>query len=153
MFMSSCLEAQSVTEKLGAVSTEFTFLSLDDTLNVTDQIILKRGLSKAKTENDRWGDSAYGMGYGLGLETFRLEFSSKDNIKTLLVSERNKRAYEIEFLDQNQSLLLKKEVSIKNMIRYWNGEDLHVFSLNLQDIPLVILNTTSYFKITYLASE
>ncbi|MFK7756964.1 MAG: hypothetical protein AB8B53_08555 [Flavobacteriales bacterium] len=143
------IQAQTLTEQAGGITTDFIITSVNDTLNVLDQIIIKRGLSNSKIKEDIVRDPAYAAGFGYGLQTYRLEFSSSNIIQTKKADQRRARYYEIELFDIKDNLLLTTRLTRADVTQFWNGTNLYVYSINLQMIPLVILNSAHKVQIDY----
>jgi len=142
MACSSLIFGQQLLEKLGAVPTEFTFMLQADTLQITDQYLLRRAVSLAKTEHDvDYGDNlAYGYGYGYAYESFHLEFALKglplDHVS------KNGQAYTILLKGENDQNLGFKVNNLYKVRKLSTGnvEDHYFYSINLKEMPLTILN-------------
>jgi hypothetical protein len=139
------LQAQTLSEKLGAVPTNFRFFSGETDLEVNHQFIIKNAGSYY-----RWSgvsDGAYG--YGAGYEGFRLEFTT--NIKLLQESDRKKEHhFRMSFYDNEGKLLCAynypaKKVSVaRNLLKDNNPV---FYSIDLIDIPVSLFDFTEKIEI------
>lgn len=139
----SAVSAQSLTDNIGGTSTDFNFYYGDSKLDVQDQIILKRGLSNyAVNEIPAWDEAS---AYGYGLQTFRLEFLSTDIININSNSVRHN--IRLDLLDENNTSLLSFMIPSNDFWVFSSNTESHVYSINLQNLPLVIFNKTKNIKI------
>ena len=141
LLLSSFLHAQTLSEKLGGVRTDYVITSHGVELEITNQVISKR----AERFYD-WGghnDGAYGYGYGY--ESFHLEFTVKNGeIDTpqsgnLLKSER---FIVLDFYDENGNLLGSRTRSVRDVRLVSNNSPsnkLNHYSIDLIAIPLPLL--------------
>ena len=148
LLTSSGLFAQKLSEKLGGISTNFTIVSGEDTLNTESQIIIKRG--KFDFEKNYTGDDegGYGYGYGYGYESFHFEFTSKEKIaKTKTYNKLISSVWYCTFhcYDKDGKQILEMFLPSS---RLENGSGTsYVYSLNLIGIPIVILDNTVTIQI------
>ena len=78
--------AQSLTDLAGAIKTEFEITSLDKSLGVTDQCIIRRAEQVSGSDSYSYGDGVgYGM-YGLGYESYHLEFMASEPVQSTKIS-------------------------------------------------------------------
>lgn len=135
--------AQSLTEKLGGVKTDFVFISDSLEMDIVDQAILKRGVRKY----DSYSDGAYGYGF----QTFHLEFITTSKIKEIYFNERRKWAhYKIDLIAENDSFLYSINKYSSDDVRMVSGEDsLHAYSIDLYQIPIIILDKTEKIRIEH----
>jgi hypothetical protein len=135
LFLSGHLNAQSLSEKLGAVQTNFKFYSDTVDLNVSDQFIIKKTGSYYSTSNS------------VAYESFHLEFVSKkrlflDNSKHLF----GDRAYKIDFYNSNNTMLFTINLS-PNFINIAKNPDTRespiFYSIDFINIPIALLDMTS----------
>jgi hypothetical protein len=144
LLLGHLLTAQSLMEKLGAVPTEFVFMLQADTLQITDQYLLRRAVSVAETKHDvDYGDNlAYGYGYGFAYESFHLEFAVKGLPLDHVSKDKNGLAYRLVFQGQegqNLGIRYNNLYKVKKSNR-GNIEDHYFYSINLKEMPLTILN-------------
>lgn len=139
------LQAQTLSEKLGAVQTNFRFYSGETDLEVSHQFIIKNAGAY-----HRWA-TVYdgGYGYGAGYEGLRLEFMTSQKIAQ--DSERRKdHHYRISFYNADGKLLSiynfpARKVSVARNLRI---DDSPVFySIDLLDIPVSLFDFTEKIDI------
>lgn len=135
--------SQSITEKLGSIKTDF-YIYIDSTeLTILNQIIIKRGQSKSDYGNCNSDNESYGYAYGV--ETFHLEFICKENFKIKSNNPFNRSKRRIEFYNEWNELIISK--SISNIERISEKEDMNILSIDLKNIPIVILDYIQTIKI------
>lgn len=137
---------QSLIEQLEGVETSFKITWQENDLKLTDQAVFKRGLSRYKYGEEPVME--YGYGFGYGVETFRLEFMTNDSIEVIDSSYKRRFNYEIVLVDSDDSILLKTNVNRSDILKFSNGKNLNTISINLQSLPLIVLNKTSVIKIS-----
>ena len=134
--------AQSLTEKLGGVKTDFIFISDSAEMNIVDQAILKRGFSNYGS----YSDGAYGYGF----QTFYLEFMTTSKIKERYSKNRKLIThYKIDFLTKNDSLLSSFTLYSSGVIKISSRENLQTYSINLYKIPIILLERTKKIRIEH----
>ena len=132
---------QSLTEQLGGIRTDFTIYFQSKKIDVVDQLVIRRGLSKYNYEEEPIMEYAYGYGYGL--QTLRLEVMYRTNLVT---DDRKRRYYyRIVFFDKDGSILGSLDIARSDLIIVKG--DVNVYSINLQDIPMVLLDHTTSMDI------
>lgn len=139
IFSSTTLHSQTLTEKIGGIKTNFEIVSDTSKLTIIDQTIFKRGLSDFKAD--------YNGGYGYGLQTYRLEFITNDKFNTIGRYENSKFIYKLKLIGADNSILLQTNLNRNRIIKFSNGEDLSTISVNLQSLPLIVLDKTERIKI------
>jgi hypothetical protein len=85
----------------------------------------------------------YGYGYGYGLQTLRLEVMSH----TKLATDNRKRRYyyRIVFFDKDGIMLSSLDIA-RSDLTIVEG-DINVYSINLQNIPMILLDHTTSMDI------
>jgi hypothetical protein len=138
ILLSFTIQAQPLSEKLGAVKTDFSFYSGEVDLEVSHQFIVKSAGAYHYTGTTF--DAGYG--YGAGYEVFRLEFMTRK--KLTQESERKKNHhYRIGFYDAEDNLLTSynypaKKVSVaRNLL---NDDGPVFYSIDLLNIPLSLFD-------------
>lgn len=139
------LHAQTLSEKLGAVKTDFNFYSGEVDLEVSQQFIIKNAGAYHYTGTTF--DAGYG--YGAGYEVFRLEFMARKKL-TQESQRKTQHHFRIGFYDASDNLLAsfsfpKKRVSVavNNSI-----DDSPLFySIDLLDIPISLFDFTEKIDI------
>lgn len=132
------LQAQTLSEKLGAVPTNFRFVSGETDLKVVHQFIIRN--AGAYHRRELVSDGAYG--YGAGYESFRLEFMTRKKMKQ--ESERRKvHHYRIGFYDAHGNLLWsynfpERKVSVGRNLQI--DDSPAFYSIDLIDIPVSLLD-------------
>jgi len=146
------LFAQTLSEKLGGVKTDFTIISGEDTLEVDKQIIIKRG--DFNTNHDYYGDDDGAYGYGYGYQSFHLEFTSKDKVaKVKLYKPKNNGQSYCTFhcYDKDGNQILEMFVPPTRLKEIKNAKTTtsYIYSFNLIGIPIVILDKTTTIYIEW----
>lgn len=136
--------AQSLIEKLGGVRTEFVIRSISTDVPVLSQAIVKRGMHRSNYSTGL--EQAYGYAYGL--QTYYLEFSTNSKIHERYVNKKGRRTYyEIKLFDNLGKLILVKNIGNHMVKVSSNGDDLRTYSVNLKEIPMVLLDQTKKIEI------
>lgn len=141
-------QAQSLTEKLNGIETSFKVNWQVKNLKITDQGIYKRGLSRSYTDGGPVLE--YGMGYGYGVEVFRLEFITNDEVE--MISKR-KQFYQLTLVDLQSTVLLKMNIDAREIEVFTNGLDMNIISISLQSVPLIVLNKTEYINVDIISNN
>ena len=140
------INGQSLSEKLGAVKTNFRFYSDTIALNVTDQFLLKNagGYSSVSYSSDN--SYAYAAGY----ESFHLEFVTyKPLTREILKGLLNPDHYRLEFYDSRNNKLatmkLHDKVSVAENTEIKGSPAF--YSIDLYEIPISLLDKTTKINI------
>ncbi|WP_439182264.1 hypothetical protein [Carboxylicivirga taeanensis] len=143
--------SQSLLEKTGGITTNFTFTSASVELPVQSQAIVKRGL--AKFEYNSGMDAGYGYGYGM--ECWRLEFTTTVKIKELHINnDRSRKQYfSFNLCDKDGETLLVAQLDEEAIAMVNNGDKLLTYSINLNSIPLILLDKTQSIRIEKVFEE
>jgi hypothetical protein len=152
--LSLASNAQSISEKLGGVATSFTIKSDTTLLNQERQIILQRGVahSYADYESSLEGYT-YGYGYGYGYQSYHIEFVSTEKIQELENRKRRKNSsytYYLIFINKDSNRVHTQTIYEKDvkMIAGESGkETVYAYSINLADIPLILLDSVTEINI------
>ena len=151
LFLSlSCVNAQTLTENMGALSCAFEFSSNGNKLEVKKQLLTER--VKAKKEVSTTENESYGLGYAY--TEWHLEFVLKSQIgwrkKTEMETVEHRSKYCVQLFDSNGATLLKTYLAIE-ILSYWKGgtdaEPTHIYSLNMVSFPFVILDDVASIDI------
>lgn len=152
--------AQSLVEELGGVKTNFRIISDTTELPIQSQAIVWRGVKKVDKKQTEWVDSDYASahssayGYGYGLRALHLEFMTSSGISKVSRNESNDGIYfELKLFDKEQQLLFKSRMSRERMKLSSNKSDLKTFSLNLMDVPLILLEETDAVSIALVIAQ
>ena len=153
LFFASHIFAQTMNENLGSVPCDFILLSFGDTLQTTKQQLIQRSEKKTEYSRNHYGSYHSGIAH----TEWHLEFVSKNQIRTRLIqySEKSKhrRKYAVIFRDANNLTLLKIYLR-RNAIRKWLGgtlaEPTNIYSLDLLNIPLLIIEDVKFIDIAYI---
>lgn len=137
------LNAQSVTDEAGGIDTEFNFISEENKLDVTAQILIQRGYARSNSSSTYEENAAYGYAYGM--QVYFLEVLFKGEFAAIDQNRFKKRVYLIEFLDENDEIIYSIERN-PGLITYTGGET-SVLQINLSGIPLLILDFTTTIQI------
>ncbi|WP_461638758.1 hypothetical protein [Labilibaculum euxinus] len=140
-------KSQTISEKLGAVSTNFKITSASQPLNVTNQIILKRYITKHNKKDD---DSEYGIYeryYFQFVSVNKLVASDRSDIKKEALVKSNhsfyKYDYFISFFDENDFLIYEFTRDAENRFNrdYNLGKGGYfTYEFYLSGFPLVLLD-------------
>jgi len=135
-------DAQSVTEKLGGIKTNFSIYSDTIDLKTGNQVIILRA------EKSAFSDDFSGYGYGYGYQSYHLEFCSK---KDFVVKPEKGNKYRLVFYDSKRNMLVNSEIPAALVNFYYNfdpKDPKYFYSIDLIDIPGVVLDQTSILNIT-----
>jgi len=148
--------AQSLSEALGAVKTNFQIFSDNKDLNVTDQFIIKR----AESEHQRGSISDGGYGYGYGYQSLHLEFVTQE---TYLLQEFDHKLFGnnydklvLTFYDPDDIVLATyvSDFSVADLMYNLPSEKVRFFySIDLIGIPVVLLDKTVKIDLIKLVSD
>jgi hypothetical protein len=147
--LSSFLQAQNLSEKLGGVKTDYIITSHGVELEITNQVISKRA-----ERFYNWGghnDGAYGYGYGY--ESFHLEFTVKNgeiDMPEPVAFLKGERHIVMDFYDKDDNLLGSKTRSPREVSLICNNtadNNLMHYSIDLIAIPLPLLDATKRIDI------
>lgn len=151
LFTFSVLQAQSLSEKLGGVATQFSFSTKDSSMNVEQQLIIKRSVTETLIEID---EDYYSFAYGLGYEAYHLEFVSEKSIRYIMntiVAKKRKHEfyYLVEFYDSEKKLIAEKKLGLDRIKKTLFNEkkNQYTYSMNLKDIPIILLDQTKSIDI------
>ena len=146
----SCVNAQTLTENMGALSCDFEFSSNGNKLQVEKQQLIER--ARARKEVSTTANESYGLGYAY--TEWHLEFILESEIgwrkKTDMETVDHRSKYCIQFLDSNHVVLLKQYLGLDNIIEWHGGtteEPIHIYSLNLINTPFIILEDVTSIEI------
>lgn len=143
--LSANAQAQFLTEKLNGVETSFKINWQVKELKVIDQGIYKRGLSRAYTDGSAILE--YGIGYGYGVEVYRLEFMTEDEVE---VASKRRHTYQLTLVDGKNATLLKMSIAPGDIDVFTNGSAMKTVSLSLQSVPLIVLNKTEFINVNII---
>ncbi len=136
--------AQNLKEALGGIKANFQIYSDSVNLDVNDEIIVLKAARKF------FSDCQCGTGYGYGYQSYHLEFITKKQLATkntkYLIGRDNTDKIELKFYDANNVLLASPTFPFTIIDLYNNAavkNSLFFFSIDLIDIPIVLLNKTS----------
>ncbi len=146
--------SQKIISALGGIDTNFVIQSDSTKLDVLKQCIIKRGKYKSDYgfsdyQNESRGTGSYGYGYGYGLQVIYLEFVSYSKIKivTKINPVSDKEFYQVDLFDTKDKLLLKVKLNLDYIKQNTNYDDLTTYSINLNKIPIVLLDITKTIEI------
>ena len=143
IFFSGLVNAQGLTESMGAIKTHFKFYSDTTPLDVSEQFIIKRAgsYSSASTET----------GLAAGYDSYHLEFATRTALKTTDIYKHTQvNEYKVEFYDANNDLLGTFLFGASHAQKISNpskkGSEAF-YSLDLFKLPLSILDRTAKINI------
>lgn len=141
-------QAQSLSESLGGIKTNFEFFSDSINLDVKKQFIIKNA-SMIKNADSYGLNSAYG--YGGGYESFHLEFSTN---KEIVVNEIRKPEfdYQLLFYNHDEQLISTIDFSLRkrsnhNKVNLIQHNEMKFFSFDLIYLPLSVLEETKRIEV------
>ena len=150
LIIMSNLNAQSLTESLGATKTNFKICSNTVDLETLNQIVIQSA------------EQIYSSEYGYGYQSFHLEFVSQKKIaatkaeqfenKELLqmASYYSGNKYLMTFYDSNDQILLTITVPLSSIDNFTNASmdnRLYFYSIDLIDVPIILLDKTTKIDI------
>lgn len=143
------LSAQDLEGSLGGVKTNFQIFSDANNLNPTNQIIIQRAEKKS------YSDASFGIGWGYGYQSFHLEFVADKNLTEkkfkFKAGRDNEDKLELTFYDSEDVVLATciLDFSAVNLLYNSSSEkSLFFYSIDLIDIPTVLLNKTTKINLT-----
>lgn len=144
LFVVNTLVAQDLNDALGGVKTDFQIFSGTVDLDVSDQMIIL----KAKKRHE--ADFSFGHGWGYGYQSYHLEFIANKYFKVETFKHRtggnNASRLEVIFYDSNNIILASSFIPFDNVLVFSNppiNMGPFFYSIDLIDIPIVLLNKTS----------
>lgn len=149
MFAVNLLVAQNLKESLGGVQTNFKIVSDTVDLNVSDQIIILKAEKKHQT------DAVFSYAWGYGYQSFHLEFITKESLKVETFKYKagrdNESKLELTFYDPDNNLIASASIPFDDVDVYNNPSTVgnaSFYSIDLIDIPLVLLDKTAKIDLT-----
>ncbi|MFA9371806.1 MAG: hypothetical protein ACERIH_08860 [Labilibaculum antarcticum] len=141
------VKSQTITEKLGAASTNFKITSASEPINVTNQIILKRNITKHQEDKD---DNEYAVHERYYIQFIcknKLVKTNRSKVKEEALYKRNQDfyfdGYFIRFFDENDFLVFEftREAGIRFNRDYNLGKGGYfTYEFYLSGFPLVLLD-------------
>lgn len=143
------LSSQSISEQLGGIRADFLITSDTLTLSTGQQILIQR--AEAKYNQYINASGSYGAGYGYGYQSFHLEFIAKKSISIIRANGKKRTYYLLQFFDKNEELISSFELS-NAMINFTPNKGSkawsYIYSIDLKDVPIVVLDRTQQLEIT-----
>lgn len=144
--------SQNISTQLGAIKTNLLFSTDNNPLRIKSQIIIKRGMLKARANT--LSESSYAYGYGL--QSLHLEFISHNGIEKKYLNRKERgfnKSHVIKFINKNNEIILEKKLG-ENMIEenIYNNS-LFTYSINLFSIPVILLDDTERIDIIKITSK
>lgn len=140
--------SQDLTDKMGAITTNYMFTTDTDTMVVSRQIIVERA---GIYLNDKKDERVAG-----GYRSYRLEIMTETDISLIGVRSRDGRVgfYNLACYDEQDSLLGMFPLSRNEVVRVFKERalfnyktDNKFFSFDLRTIPLLVLDQTKRIDI------
>ena len=139
--------AQSISESLGGVHTNFQIFSDSVDLNVSDQIIILRA--------EKGTYSGPNAGFGYGYRSYHLEFITYKPLFSNYSKYNDSRILKLIFYDEKNRELATRIRPIADLMQVYNEAynpalmDFPIFySIDLISIPIVLLDKTRKINIT-----
>lgn len=139
--------AQSISESLGGIKTDYKIFSDTIDLKVVDQLVV---LAAERRSYISAGDQA---GWGYGYRSIHLEFITKKELFELTTENKNRNKYRLTFSDQDNVILLTiniPEYSVNKYINPFIPNNRIFYSIDLIDIPLLVLDNAKGINIIKL---
>jgi hypothetical protein len=141
LFICSILGAQSLSESLGGIKTNFLIFSDSIDLQVKDQIII------AKSDN-------------YGYQSFHLEFITVEPVKVVFKKPKLNESIEttllMVFFDSDGKELTSVSIP-KALAKEWYSSSISrspfYYSIDLIDVPNVLLDKTKMLSMVWLVSK
>ena len=130
--------SQSLSEKLGGIKTDYTFISADSTvIECTDQQIIQRG--EFEYDYGTYYDGTYGYGYGY--QVYRLEIMTGIKIPVQFrdKSEVRHKFYRVILYNGSGERLATFDLPMNQVKSCSNGDDRMTYSISLQTMPIILL--------------
>lgn len=144
------LQSQTIIEQLGAVKLNCKITSQDSVvLNNAAQFLINRAV-KNQFKNTQPNGSGYA--YAFGYNEIHLEFMTDSEIRTKEGIGRVLKKYVLRFFNENNQTIAYFDLGKEKIKKVSNGQKNKriSYSINLQDIPMVIFNEVDKIDITYL---
>jgi hypothetical protein len=145
LLFSNNTKAQSLIEQSNRIYTSFKITSSGIKLPVQSQALVKRAYTKYRYNYSL--DS--GAAYGFAVEIWKLEFSTKSGISEIEGPKigRKKEYYQFSLYNYWGKPLLKQQLDLADVEQVNNGESLITYSINLKNVPLILLDDTNEIRI------
>lgn len=150
-FSAQSLNAQLLTEKLGGVSTNFLITSADTVnLQPVRQVILQRAATREYIT-----DGYYQNTHQVGYNAYHLEFSSVRGISAQMVYNNKMGCFDQDFYrlvmyDVQEEVVGAMQLTSREVTKWINTNVVpytFAFSIDLSDVPLVLLDNTARLDI------
>ena len=132
------LAGQTISEQIGGVITKFVIKSDALLLNSDKQILIEKGIKNFSYS------SCDGFGYGYGYQGLHLEFVSNEEIQLQYRKKKGlfgKRNFYYLFLKDGSGDIYKEIfLGNSNVQRISSDQLSYAYSINLDDIPLILLD-------------
>lgn len=144
LFVFQMLCAQSVSESLGGIKTNFEISTINTDLEVTEQIIV------LQAERLTYISTVDQAGWGYGYQSFHLEFITQKAIKEVQGDKNNRYKYRLTFIDHENVILFATDLS-HNSVKKYNNPDIansrFFYSIDLIGIPVLLFDKTKRIDI------
>jgi len=148
------IQAQNLEQALGGVKTNFKLFSGTNDLNPASQMIILKAERNSDTNTD------FGTGWGYGYQSFHLEFVTSEN----LVEEKfrfktgrdNDAKLGLTFYDSDEVILAYCQINFSDVDLLYDtnpGKTQYFYSIDLINIPIVLLNKTAKIDFKKLSSR
>ncbi len=155
--LSVSLNAQTISQKLGGISTNFTIKSKSVLLNNEKQILIKRGVSSYGIDYEPSQNFSYGYAYGYGYQSYHIEFVSENRIQEKKITNKSKVTYYQLILGDITGNNLQNTYVSDSDVKLWigakEGKMVYTYSINLVNIPIILLDDISEINIVKFIVE
>ena len=143
LFAFQIICAQSISESLGGIKTNFEIFSVKRDLEVTDQVLVLAAERRTYI-------SPTDAGWGYGYQSVHFEFITRIELIEILGENKNKNKYRLTFIDHENVILLAINLPDYSVKRYLNPDITKgqvFYSIDFIDIPVLVLDKTKTINI------
>jgi len=147
LFTPTILNSQTVSEKIGGISTNFIIKSDSIVLNNDRQILIRRGVKSYDK------DLVMEIAYGYGFQTYHLEFISNNEIqhnKKQRTRIKNQQPYKIYLTNKDGLKFYNVELSnsdVNQVVGFRGNQKIYAYSINLNNIPIILFDEIDEIEI------
>lgn len=142
LFVFQILCAQTISESLGGIKTDFEIFSDSTDLEVTEQILV---LAAESNTYDSFNDDG-----GYGYQSFHLEFITQKEMNEVPGDRKDRNNYSLTFINHENAILFSINLRNYSVKRYHNPDienSQFFYSIDLINIPVLVLDKTKTINI------
>lgn len=143
LFVFQIISAQSISESLGGIKTNFKLFSVKIDLEVTEQILVSAAERRTYI-------SPMDAGWGYGYQSVHFEFITQKELKEILGEDKDKNKYRLTFIDHENVILFAINLPEYSVKKYLNTDIVNsqvFYSIDFIDIPVLVLDKTKTINI------